>query len=262
MSHSHELIEEWRKCRCNLNELPYIFPCDQFLREKEWDDRSCQLASFEDYISNEFDQERYDIFHFGLIPIPYMGNLETASIFLLMLNPGFHPGDYFAEYNVPYFRQAIISNLHQEYTNDEEYPFTFLNPAFAWHPGFGYWYRKLYGVLKDVGKRSDIQNHSVALSYLAKRIVTLELVPYHSTRFSGKGFQNFESVKLMQEFVRNIVIPKAKSGEAVVIATRSAEVWNLPSHENVVIYTAGEARAAHLTPSSKGGKAILRQLGG
>ena len=42
-----------------------------------------------------------------------MGDMLNASIYVLMLNPGLGPGDYF-EYKVPSFRQALLANLRQE----------------------------------------------------------------------------------------------------------------------------------------------------
>jgi hypothetical protein len=38
-------------------------------------------------------------------PIPYLGHLNRADIFLLQLNPGFNLNNYYAEWNVPAFRR-------------------------------------------------------------------------------------------------------------------------------------------------------------
>ena len=73
----------------------------------------------------------------GLLPMPFAGNFEKASIFVIMLNSGLSAGDYFAEQYRPEFWNAHIRNLRQENANDE-FPLIFLNPQFAWHPGFEY----------------------------------------------------------------------------------------------------------------------------
>lgn len=80
------------------------------------------------------ERERDPRFHLGLLPVPYLGDITRASIFLLMLNPGFSPGDYFAEYSVSDCRAALIRSLRQEFLPDE-HPFFFLDPKFSWHPG-------------------------------------------------------------------------------------------------------------------------------
>ena len=104
---NHFLVEKWRECE--LNSPPYIFPEDAFLIEDRWHDRIYDFTSFEGFTNSEkFGLEGDTRFHLGLTPIPFMGNLHQATIFLLMLNPGFHPGDYFAEYEVDNFRQAGI----------------------------------------------------------------------------------------------------------------------------------------------------------
>ena len=62
---------------------------------------------------------------------------------------------------------------------------------------------------------------------------------------------------LARDFVSDVVLPRVRSRNAIVIVTRKVREWNLPSEHGVVKYSSGEARAAHLTPASKGGKAIL-----
>jgi len=50
-------------------------------------------------------------------------------------------------------------------------------------------------------------------------------------------------------------------GEITIVVTRNVKEWSLPSSEHVVLYGAGEARGAHLTVASFGGKAIAKRLG-
>jgi len=63
------------------------------------------------------------------------------------------------------------------------------------------------------------------------------------------------------EYVQEDLIGKARRDEAVIIATRSIKKWGLVEHENIVTYENVEARSAHLTPNSRGGKAIAERLG-
>jgi hypothetical protein len=38
--------------------------------------------------------------HLGLLPQPFFGDLRRASIYVLLLNPGLGPDDYYDEYEV------------------------------------------------------------------------------------------------------------------------------------------------------------------
>ena len=174
-----------------------------------------------------------------------MGNLEKATIFVLMLNPGLHPGDYYAEQYIPEYKKACIRNLHQENSNDG-YPFTFLNPQFAWHPGFDYWHKKFNRIIEVVAKQSQL-TYQDAMSILAKQLACLELLPYHSKSFSSGSLPKvLPSAKVMQDFVHEIVIPRAKNDEVLIIATRGVQNWKLPIHKNIITYKGGETRSAYL----------------
>lgn len=244
---THELIETWRQCP--TDNPPYCLSTDAVLLAENL---CYPPISFEEYVqSKHFGQANDTKFHLGLVPLPYVGNLETAKIFLLMLNPGFHPGDYFAEYNVTGFREEVIRNLYQENLN-KEYPFLFLNPQFAWHPGFSYWYGKFYSVVKAIEKANDITHHQ-ALSLLSQNLACLELIPYHSKSYSLPNpiYKALQSPKLMLRFVRDELQERAINGEIGIIVTRKSNVWGLSENDDIVIFNGQEARAAHLTQKSQ-----------
>ncbi|MGD0005028.1 MAG: hypothetical protein ABSE06_12455, partial [Anaerolineaceae bacterium] len=223
------------------------------------------FQSFDEYVASvEFGLSSDTSLHTGLLPLPFAGNLEKASIFVLMLNPGLSAGDYFAEQRIREFREAHIRNLRQE-NSDDEYPFVFLNTQFAWHPGFEYWKKKLDNIIGELAKHDGI-TYQQAMSKLAKNMACLELIPYHSKRFpSILSFNNLPSMVMMRKFVNEIVLPKAINGETIIIVTRGAKIWNLnlPNDEqrNIIIYKKSEARSAYLSKTSPGGKAILKHFG-
>lgn len=256
MTLSHDLISGWQSC--DLTSPPYLFPED-VSHIASGDSKVFQ--SFDEYVaSKEFGLSSDTSLHVGLLPIPFVGNLEKASIFVLMLNPGLSAGDYFAEYHNSEFRNAHIRNLRQENENDE-YPFIFLSPQFAWHPGFGYWHKKFDDVIEKLVKQSKI-TYQEAMNTLAKSLVCLELLPYHSKAFgSGSLLKNLPSVNAMLNFVHEVLIPKAKDGKVIIIATRSVKNWRLPKHKNIITYEGGETRSAHLSLTSRGGMAIANHLG-
>jgi hypothetical protein len=97
---------------------------------------------------------------------------------------------------------------------------------------------------------------------LARRLAIVELFPYHSETFrdADHWLRDLPSVALARGFVRETVAPRVLSGQAIAIVTRQAQLWELPHIEGVVVYSSQQARAAHLTLASPGGKAIIAHL--
>jgi hypothetical protein len=75
------------------------------------------------------------LLHLGLIPVPYMGDLDHSSIFILMANPGLKNIDYYAEQENEELKKTLKNNLIQE-DLDKEFPFACLNPKFSWYSGY------------------------------------------------------------------------------------------------------------------------------
>ena len=197
--------------------------------------------------------------HLGLLPMPFFGDLRTATIFALLLNPGLSPTDYYGEYEVPTYRHALLGNIAQSL--DAEYPFMFLDPRFSWHSGFNYWHGKLAAVIRRLSQLHNV-SFAEARRRLAQRFAVLQLIPYHSPNFrdADNWRRALTSTKLARQFVQDSVLPRVRSGAAIVIVTRQAEAWSLAPGPGVVIYTGQQARAAHLTPDSPGGHAILEHV--
>ena len=260
MTITHDLISCWRQCK--LESPPYLFHNDNL---DKVNGHIKTRETFKEYISKaEYGLSHDTILHTGLLPVPFICDLEKASIYILMLNPGFSPSDYFAEQHSPDFRNAVIRNLRQENGNDE-YPFFGLNPQFAWHPGFEYWQKKFDSIIRKIAEQPGC-TYQNAMSKLAKNIACLELLPYHSKSFgAGALLKSLPSVEVMRKFVREILIPRAKDGTAIIIVTRGVNSWKLPKfvdndYDHVIIYKGSEARAASLSKGSRGGKAICNQL--
>jgi len=198
--------------------------------------------------------------HLGLLPQPFFGDVRRASIYILLLNPGLGPQDYYGEYRIPEYRQALLANLKQQFAGVA--PFLFLDPQFAWHGGFDWWHGRLAKLMMRLASAWRV-SFADARARLASVIASIELLPYHSAAFKdgGRWLQNLTSVELARAFVTEFVLPRVRSGDAIAIVTRKVAVWGLPEQAGVVTYTAAQARAAHLTPDSPGGSAILEHLG-
>ena len=133
-----------------------------------------------------------------------------------------------------------------------------LDPRFSWHGGFDWWHTKFARVIEALAVSWRV-TYAAARSRLASELASIELLPYHSASFrdADSWLRNLPSVALARDFVSSVVLPKVRAKNAIVIVTRKAREWNVPAEERTIIYTAGEARAAHLTPSSRGGIAII-----
>ncbi|HEY2826306.1 MAG TPA: hypothetical protein VGJ04_01800 [Pirellulales bacterium] len=253
----HQFLAEWSKWQ--PNEPPHQFPGDEdILAELGSKEKTRVFRSWEEYYqAPDFCEPGDTRLHLGLLPQPFIGNLRTAKVFVLMLNPGLNPNDYFAQYAQPGFRQAMLDNLAQR--NVET--FTFLDPQFAWCSGFRYWhskFSKLIEALADNGGRSFSQ----ARKEFSKWLATIELVPYHSRHFNigSRYIKRMKSAELARSFVDEVVIPRAIAGECVIVVTRKVKQWDIPAGSNVIIYNNAEAQAAYITPHSRGGARILQFL--
>jgi hypothetical protein len=212
------------------------------------------------YVGDEFGKPGDRKLHLGLVPHPFCGDLRKAQVYLLMLNPGYGTHDYFAELEVPDYVAAAEKNLKQSFTEDD-YPFFLLNPKFAWTGGYMWWHKKLASTIEALADISEM-SYAEARHNLSKQMASVELIPYHSTSFydAAKWRKTLPSVRMAREFVHSYLLPKVISNEAIIIVTRQAIEWDLPEHPNIIRYSAGEARSAHLSPTSPGGKAIIAQL--
>ena len=252
----HELVDRWRACP--LTDPPYVLPGDESAHGSRRTFH--RYSSFTDFIqSDAFGATGDTSLHLGLLPLPYLGDVTGASIYILLLNPGVCPDDYYAESHHPEYRDTVVRTLRQENRN-AKYPFHFLDPRFSWHAGFGWWHGRLRGIVAQWAAARNLR-YQDALAEVSRRTCALELMPYHSGSFGSHALlDRLASVRLVRRFVHDVVVPKARAGSATVVVTRRARDWGLEASDNVVVYGGGETRAAHLGPGTRGGTAIMRRL--
>ena len=267
------LLREWSEAadQWNPGVTPFVLGADaDWLKSyssviyRSWDEAR-QASGF--YVP---DKRRDRRLHLGLLPVPFMGDLRNASIYVLMANPGVKPDDY-REHEESAFRRTLLANLRQERL-DGVLPFPYLDPRFDWHDGFKYWDGD-HGLGKTIGELARVWGipEPEARAMLCDRLAVIQTVPYHSA--SGprpsKWLNSWPSVRLAGEFLRDTVVPRVRSGEAIVLAMRRVKDWDqyLPtdlSDGQGVMRSAnsGEAIGVSLGPNSRWGRAILRQLRG
>lgn len=252
-----DLLNQWRLW--DPSEPPYLFDADRPHLSSARSLRSILLkTSWNDaHSAPDFGAPGDNRLHLGLLPVPLIGDLRRASVFLLLLNPGVGPHDYYAEYEVPEYRNALLRNLRQDF-KDVSISFLFLDPKFSWHGGFDWWHTKFAKIIHELARHWEI-SYSRAREKFANQLAAIELLPYHSASFrdADRWIESLPSVALAQEYARKVLLPRARAGNAIVIVTRRAQDWGIPPGKGTVIYSASEARAAHLSPASRGGEAIL-----
>lgn len=247
-----DLVSAWRAVK---PPGPYVLPGDEQAIDR-WG-RKVDYSSFEQYCADTNFGRPDKRLHLGLVPIPYMGNLQAATVFLLNAQPGLHPIDYFSEQRFTAYRRMLLNNLHQK----DVKPFPFLGPELSWHSGGDYWVGRFGDLpLKLAGSSGSLR---AAREGLGERVAVLELVPYHGESFGVPDavIDGLRSVALVQRFARENLLPRARNGEILVVVIRRQRDWGLPRLRNVVIYDSPHARGGYLTSKTPGGKEILRFLG-
>lgn len=100
-----DIVEFWN--RLPLRTPPFIHLDDRQILEGKREDLSAKL-DFDTFVKSQrfgaFEDHR---FHFSLVPVPYVGNLKKADIFILLLNPGFDFTDYFGEWRMMEFKSSL-----------------------------------------------------------------------------------------------------------------------------------------------------------
>lgn len=252
----NSLVEFWRDFE--FNKRPYIHPKDSQKFGKTPQFSGERISGHRAFIKSERFRPSDRGFHLSILPVPYVGNLSKADIFVLLLNPGFALSSYQTEEDAAH-RKLLVKTIKQDFRGTE-FPFLSLNPEMAWTTGFQWWHRKLLGVI-DVIAESRRKSHLWAMRDLSKRLAAIEMVPYRSKSFSAnKLVSELPSAIAARNYVRGELLPRAKSGELTIIVLRKVKEWNLP-RAHAVIYEGGSSRGAHLSVNSSGGKAILRRYG-
>jgi hypothetical protein len=242
------LIQFWKSD--DLNEKPFIHPNDlEIIKEHTF-----SFNGFRKYFESVHWNSQ-TLFHTDLVPVPFAGNLGTAKIYILLLNPGFSPSNYIEEQNSQ-FKEALMANLFQSDAISDSFPFFYLDPRFLWTSGGQYWLKKFKSyipLLKEKNNCTELE----ALSTISKKVAVIELYPYHSSKFRPYNkFKSLPSRKKVYQFIKGQIVPQAKSGQSLIICTRKAKEWDLEADNNVIVYSGHEARGAHISKNSRAGQKI------
>jgi hypothetical protein len=154
--------------------------------------------------------ERYG-FRTGLAPVPFVGDLKRAKVFLLMLNPGYYPCYEVDEVvNGPASWKNIMHEGDQTFWPLADVPI---------QNDFNRYWRRLMRPVADI-----LGSYEPMLD----RLAMCNLVPYRSPHFKYEGLFDAESSALMQSFVREEL---SKREDPLVIVARRPRIWRYPYKE-------------------------------
>ena len=138
-----------------------------------------------------------------LLPQPWTGNVNTAEVFVLALNPGFRPTDYDHLRNADYAEQWRLALSFQTRT-----PFYFLDPALRGVGGGQYWQRRLRDLIAVAGMEA-----------VAEKVICVEHFAYKSARYRPLGV-TLPSQQYSFELVRTAIIDRKQ-----IVVMRSHREW-------------------------------------
>lgn len=243
----HPLLKAWGEI--DSLKPPYVLPGDESILPYG------SVHSEKSFIQSGLFLDESSAFHFGLYPCPYSGPINTASVYILMLNPGFSLLNIYEEKSDNEYRSELLKQISGNRNNH------CFNRRFYWTAAFGYWLRKFKTIIHQIANERHISPKD-ALDFLSREVAFLELVPYHSQQFNLNPsiINELRSVDLMKSFVQDVLHRRISKGEVTAIVTRKAKYWGLEESKGVVIYSAQEARGAHISTNTRGGSAIIERL--
>ena len=253
------LLETWRKWADDNAEdnPPYVLDADKESEEFRKLEARGRIGAYGNKQEPHHDPNlKPNRLNVGLLPYPFIGDLEKATIFVLMANPNAKPCDAYD--GDGWDKKKHIANLEQDFSG-MELPFESLSRQ---PKPDGYWYSRLKRTIERIMKKKSL-SHEDAIDLVAKDLAVIQRSPYWSTGFVG-GVEKLPSAQLAVDYVKDSVVPRVLDGNAILIVMRRLNDWKqaLPGNfEEVNGITIDKNRYGWLTPNTAGGKAILKHFG-
>ncbi len=196
-----------------------------------------------------------DKLHLFLPPIPYVGDLKSADVWILMLNSGVGACDEQDEAAEPY-HSLKSRNLRQEFA-DVSHPFISLDPALSDTGTYLYYNQKrgLGRLISSLAAELRLTKEN-ARALVARKVAVLELIPYRSKGFPG-ALAQVPSANLARAAAHEAL------GQKLLVSPWGAAHWRLPAqHSDADRLITRSARAFSFAPggASGFGEAIIKRL--
>lgn len=210
--------------------------------------------------------------HIDLLPLPYMGDILNARIYIIMNNPGIGEkkisnktrdsdhrvlGEYEDIDNKNGLWDALVANLRQDFSNPllNEYKFSFLNPLFCDTAGGRYISAKMS---KSIDFYCDLMevDSCIGKKAYANNICFLQHYPYHCGLNPAKFQKSLCSHQTMQKFYKDFLPEISKQEDRLVIVVRGSKLIRDFTNKTKVIdyacFSRGAQSRAHFSISSDG----------
>jgi hypothetical protein len=174
-----------------------------------------------------------------VLPVPYMSNPARASIYLLTLNPGYHPRDLTFERCEPDYVEQRKASLVFE----SRWPLVSLDPAFSFSGGFDYWRSRLRGVVVALAAKDAHHDENAAWQLVAERVMVIQFFPYRSI-----SDPDCPEVLPSQKFTFKLVQGALDSG-ALIVLLRAIRQWSaqVPDLDSAAVLKPAVARSGRLS---------------
>ena len=179
----------------------------------------------------------------NLLPIPFLGDVVNAKVYILMGNPGFHSSAYIDEVENEDYVKLIKKNLLL--SSDS---FICLKDEAKETGGYKYWSQK--GRIPKISQALDnINNKSSAENYKFVRdsVCIVESIAYHSCAKPNNELYKLPSSKLTKRLVNEYIQNRVYEKKAMCFVWRSASFWKMKEHLNILIRNPKEARLSNFT---------------
>ncbi len=164
---------------------------------------------------NERVKDDYKI-HSSIFPAPFMGNVESATVIILMLNPGYDKDE---DVGGTKYYQTYTDWWMQQIQHKLPYPEL---PLFCLEKNYilksDYWFKKLKPLI-------DITTDEIVATKIAK----VQFFPYHSIKYKSLykrllKEENFDSYLPSQEY-NFALVRRAIDRGALIVIPRSKKFW-------------------------------------
>lgn len=166
-----------------------------------------------------------------LLPQPYLGNVSSAKVICLLLNPGCSAAEDSIELNCQNLQQALRDNLSSTGTR-----LVYLDDEFDWTSG-GEWIRR--NILNPLSR------HGVTRDDLNRNFAIVEYFSYHSKTFESRLKAPLESQQYSFALVRQAI----ESG-AIILLMRGEKWWLKDVPELKAYRQTGNCIVPHSTRSA------------
>ncbi|HMI09500.1 MAG TPA: hypothetical protein VK497_03855 [Candidatus Saccharimonadales bacterium] len=146
-----------------------------------------------------------DGLRFDGFPEPYGGDIKTAKVVCLLLNPGFEEADATTNFDNPYWVHEARANLDHS-TNSG---FLYLSPRVQETGGYKWWTARL----------KPLEKAGVTRDELAQGVMMIEFFPYHSVTYT----YNKHYVP-SQQYQFHLVREAMRLGKTIIIM-RARDKW-------------------------------------